>query len=70
MQQSSQHRININRADLNELTSLPGIGPGKAARIIEYRKQNGPFVSEHDIVKVKGIGEKTYKRLKDYIRVN
>lgn len=62
-----QGKININTASASELTALPGIGPAKAERIVEYRKMHGDFKSPHDIVKVKGIGEKTYEKLKDYI---
>jgi len=61
--------ININTASNAELDSLPGIGPTTAQKIIDYRTQNGPFVSTEDIINVPGIGPGTYERLKDLITV-
>jgi competence protein ComEA len=54
-------KVNINSADKQLLMTLDGIGESYADRIIEYRKKNGPFQSPADILKVKGIGEKTYE---------
>ena len=51
-------RININTADAQTLQSLPGIGEVLAQRIIDYRTENGPFTSVHDLEKVEGIGAK------------
>ncbi|NYE56295.1 ComEA family DNA-binding protein, partial [Carboxydothermus ferrireducens] len=53
-----------------ELDKLPGVGPATAAKIIEYREQNGPFATIEDLKKVKGIGDKKFETLKDYITVN
>lgn len=61
--------ININTANVAQLTKLPGIGPKKARRIIETRKKLGRFKRIEDIMKVKGIGEKTFQRIKHMIRV-
>lgn len=58
-------RININTADRAELERLPGIGPALAERIIQYREQNGPFVSVDDLMNVSGIGEKRLEGLRD-----
>jgi len=63
-------RVNINRAGVQELESLPGLGPGLAGRIISYREANGLFASEEAIKDVPGIGEKIYGQIKDYIVVN
>ena len=63
-------KININTATQEELESLPGIGKVKAKAIIEYREKYGKFKNEKDIIKVKGIGEKTYEKIKDLIEVN
>ena len=60
--------ININTADKNELQNLPGIGPGKAEAIIEYRRKYGDFEENEDIMKVPGIKEGTFRKLKDRIK--
>ncbi len=67
---ASTPRVNINRASARELEALPGLGPGLAQRIVNYRESKGLFVSEEDIKSVPGIGEKMYEQLKDYIIVN
>ena len=59
--------ININSASKQELEALPYIGPVKAGRIIEYRIRHGPFQRMEDIMKVKGIGQKTLGRMAPYI---
>jgi competence protein ComEA len=61
--------ININRATATELDSLPGIGPVIAARIIDYRKANGPFLSVDDLQKVSGIGSAKFAQFKSKVRV-
>jgi len=63
-------KININTAKAMELELLPGIGPGYAKRIVEYREANGSFNAIEDITNVKGIGPATFEKLKDYITVN
>jgi len=63
-------KIDINSAELDILDrELFGIGPKKAAAIVKYRKENGPFQSIEDIQKVFGIGEKTFEKNKDKIIV-
>lgn len=61
--------ININTASLEELDSLPGIGPTIAQRIIDYRDENGPFQTIEDILNVSGIGPSTFDNIKDLITV-
>lgn len=61
--------VNINTADSAELETLPGIGPSKAAAIIEYRNTNGDFGSIGDIQNVSGIGPSTYENIKSLITV-
>lgn len=62
-------QININTAGVDQLSKLPGIGKKKAERIISFRKKNGRFRKTRDIMKVKGIGEKTFKKFAAKIRV-
>lgn len=62
-------KININTALAADLALLPGIGEVMAERIIEFREQNGFFKKPEDIMKVKGIGEKKYEKLKDFVVV-
>lgn len=62
-------RVNINTAGINILTTLPGIGVKTAEKIIEYRNQKGGFKTIYDLMKVKGIGDKKFGRLKNLIIV-
>jgi len=62
-------KININNADLSQLEEINGIGPVYAQRIIDYRQAKGPFQKIEDIVNVKGIGDKTFEKMKDQITV-
>ena len=59
--------ININTADEKELQKIRGVGPVIAGRIVEYRNQNGAFQSIEEIKKVRGIGVKTFEKMKDSI---
>jgi competence protein ComEA len=61
--------ININTATLEQLDSLPGIGPTTAQKIIDYRTTNGPFARIEDIMNVSGIGPSTFDKLKLLISV-
>ena len=63
-------KVNINTADAAALDRvLVGVGPSKAAAIVEYRKANGPFKSADELANVKGIGLKTVERNRDLIAV-
>lgn len=62
--------VNINTATESELGNVKGIGAGKAAAIVQYRQENGNFASTEDIMKVSGIKEGTYEKIKDKITVN
>ena len=68
-QESLSEKVNINTADKERLTSLKGIGESKAEAIISYREANGPFGDITDIMKVDGIGQKTFENIKDMICV-
>lgn len=59
--------ININTAAVEELSKLPGLTIKQAQSIIDYREENGSFTLPEDILKVKGIGKKTYQKIAFYI---
>ena len=61
--------IALNRASAKELESLDGIGPVLAARIVAYRKVNGPFLTIEDLLKVSGIGAAKFGQFKEKLRV-
>jgi len=60
--------IDINTANQQLLTRLPGIGPVTAEAIVQYRQSNGLFKSHEELTGVKGIGSKTLARLKPYLQ--
>jgi competence protein ComEA len=62
-------KVNVNSADAAQLALLPRVGPSVAQRIVDYRKQNGPFKKPEDLMLVRGIGEKTFELLKPYVAV-
>jgi len=64
-----EKKVNINTASISELQSLPQIGEVVAQRIIDYREKHGKFEKIEEIMKIKGIGEKTFLKLKDLITV-
>lgn len=66
---ASDTRININKAGMDELVTLPYIGEVKAKAIIEYRNTHGPFKSVDELDNVKGIGPKTIEKLKSLVTV-
>ena len=61
--------VDLNTANQAQLESLTGIGPAKAKDIIDFRTKNGPFKSTEDIMKVPGIKEGTYAKIKGEISV-
>jgi competence protein ComEA len=61
--------VNLNTATVADLAKLPGIGPAVAARIVEYRQKNGGFKKAEELMNVKGIGEKTFLKLKPLVTV-
>lgn len=66
---SSSSKININKAGIEELTTLPGVGDSLAQKIFNYRKENGNFKSIDDLKNVNGIGDKKFESLKEYISI-
>ena len=63
-------RVNLNTAGVEELTTLPGIGPAYAKRIVDYREKNGPFKRVEDLLNVQGIGEKTLEKIREKVTVS
>lgn len=59
--------INLNSAGADELVSLPGIGESTAEKIIEYRNRKGKFKKIQEIMNVKGIGQKKFENIKEYL---
>lgn len=62
--------VDINRAPAAELEKLPHIGPALAQRIVAHREQRGPFRSIEEIKQVKGIGERTFARIRPYLTID
>ncbi len=61
--------VHINTASLEELETLPGIGPKLAGRIVAYREENGPFTTVEELCEVSGIGEKVLEKIRARIVV-
>jgi len=61
--------VNVNKATLEELITVRGIGPVMAKRIVEYRDKNGMFKSIDDLTQVQGIGGNKLQRIKDQVTV-
>jgi competence protein ComEA len=64
---SASGLLDINVATMAEFEELPGIGPALARKIVEFRKQNGSFRTVDDLLKIRGIGEKSLARFRDRI---
>jgi competence protein ComEA len=67
---SAAYRVDLNRADRDELMQVPGIGPGKADAIVARRNAMGGFTSPGDLDSVKGFGSKTLEKLGPHVVVN
>ncbi len=66
----NQAKININTANVSQLSTLPRIGVKISKRIIDYRKKHGKFKRIEEIMKVKGIGEKVFQKIKNRIKAS
>lgn len=62
--------VNINTADAAALSLLPGVGPSTAGRIVEFRTENGEFELAADLMLVRGIGERTFERMRSYVTID
>ena len=63
-------KVNINTADVSELTTITGIGESRARAIIAWREEHGGFSSTEELKNIDGIADKTYEKIKDSITVN
>ena len=61
--------VNLNSASAAEIASLPGIGQKTADLVVQYRQKNGPFKKIEEIMNVRGIGEKSFLKIKDRLTV-
>ncbi len=68
--QVDELKVDLNRAGIEELVKLPGVGEIVAQRIVNYREENGAFQATEELMNVRGIGEKTYLKLEPYLTVS
>lgn len=68
-QASPDTPVDLNKATTEALVSVPGIGKVMAERIVAWREEHGPFRRVEDLMKVKGVGEKTFEKLRPYVKV-
>ena len=61
--------VNLNSATADQIATLPGIGPKTADLVVQYRVKNGPFKKIEEIMNVRGIGEKSFLKMKDRLTV-
>lgn len=66
---SSRAPVDLNEANAEQLTAVPGIGETLAARIVAFREEHGPFRRVEDLLKVRGIGEKSFQKLRPHVTV-
>ena len=62
-------KLDLNRADSKQLQLIPGIGPARAAKIVELRTRKGGFSSLDELIQVRGIGDKTLEKLRPWLEL-
>ncbi|MEP6756942.1 MAG: helix-hairpin-helix domain-containing protein [Chthonomonadales bacterium] len=65
----AEGKVNVNTAGSEQLQRLPGVGPAMAEKIIQHRKENGPFTSPDQLTEVSGIGPKKFEKMKPFVSV-
>ena len=66
---SKEAKVDINEAGAKELMTVRGIGETLAKRIVAFREEHGPYNRAEDLMKVQGIGEKSFEKIRPYITV-
>jgi competence protein ComEA len=61
--------VDVNKASVEQLTEIPGIGASLATRIVEFREEHGPFKRVDELLKVRGIGEKSLEKIRPHVTV-
>ena len=61
--------VNINTADASQIAFMPRVGPKTAERVVQFREEHGPFERATDLMQVKGIGDKTFELISQYVVV-
>jgi competence protein ComEA len=69
-QPAATAKVDLNTATVEQLTVLPGVGPTLAARIVEYRQKSGGFHSAEELLNVRGIGERNFKKIEGRLTVS
>jgi len=67
--ESKEGKVDINKATEKELMTVRGIGEALAKRIVAFREEHGPYTRAEDLMKVQGIGEKSFEKIRPYITV-
>ena len=62
-------RVDLNRAEIWLIQALPGIGEGRAKLIVDYRQKNGPFRKVDDLLKIEGLGDSIFEKVKNLVTV-
>lgn len=62
-------KISVNMANADTLVQVPGIGPKTAEKIVSYRSENGNFNTLNELTNVKGIGDKSFQKMKPYLKL-
>jgi competence protein ComEA len=60
-------KVNINTASVEQLATLPGVGPALAARIVEHRTKAGSFKNVQELMSIRGIGEKSFQKMESHL---